>query len=198
MKKFFVIFIMILVSVRMFSQTNEQQTQIALDTGTIENRFDYIINKSSSFKEFQLIRKTSILRVKKHVLDSLSIVQKELKLSEGEKEELQSKIEELKAEITTLTTEKEEISKNVESINLLGMPINKTSYSTIVWGIIFILLATLSFFVYQFSNHHKVTASLKNELAKEQSDFEAFRKRALVKEQEVMRKLQDEINKNNP
>ena len=42
------------------------------------------------------------------------------------------------------------------------------------------------------------TKSSKNELEKIENEFESFRKNSLKKEQETMRKLQDEINKNNP
>ena len=52
--------------------------QPELDSGTIEQQFDYIITKSSTFKDFQLIRKTSILKVKDHTLDSLKILKNDL------------------------------------------------------------------------------------------------------------------------
>ena len=40
------------------------------------------------------------------------------------------------------------------------------------------------------------TKTAHTSLEKLDSDFEAFRKKAMLKEQEVMRKLQDELNKN--
>jgi hypothetical protein len=40
-----------------------------------------------------------------------------------------------------------------------------------------------------------LTKIAQDDLEKKDNDYESFRKKALIKEQETMRKLQDEINK---
>lgn len=184
-----------LISVMAVAQ-NKAVAQPELDSGTIEQQFDYIITKSSKFKDFQLIRKTSILKVKAHALDSIKNVQKELIVANKSIEDIKGKIGQLEGEVQTLKNEIESISLDVDSISLFGTPLSKTSYNSIVWIIIAVLLLGLLIFIAQFKKSNVVTKRTKNELEKIENEFEAFRKKAMKKEQEIMRKLQDEINKN--
>ena len=198
MKKvtYLVLTISLLTSTTLVSQKNNV-TQPELDSGTIEQQFDYIINKSTKFKDFQLIRKTSILKVKAHTLDSIKSVQKDLSKVTISASTAKNNISLLESEVKTLQNEIEVISKDVDSISFLGMPLSKTGYNSIVWSIIGILLAGLLAFIFLFKKSNIVTKRSQNNLEKTNNDFEAFRKKALLKEQETMRKLQNEINKNN-
>ncbi|PCJ26597.1 MAG: hypothetical protein COA97_05860 [Flavobacteriales bacterium] len=171
-------------------------TQPELDSGTIEQQFDYIITKSSSFKQFQLIRRASILKVKAHTLDSIKMIRKELITANKSVAQTKSSINQLENEVQLLKKENESISEEVDSISLFGSLMSKTKYNTIVWGLIVVLLLGLIYFIAQFKKGCLVTTSAKNNLDKIEYEFEAFRKKSLKKEQETMRKLQDEINKN--
>ena len=75
------------------------------------------------------------------------------------------------------------------------MLMSKTSYNILLWSIIGGLLAFLLFFIYKFKNSNAVTKQAKLSLAETEEEFEEHRKRALEREQKVMRRLQDEINK---
>ena len=66
-----------------------------------------------------------------------------------------------------------------------------------VWSIVILLLIALLVFIFQFKNGKVVASQAKTDLSKLQDEFEEFRKKALKREQEMMRKLQDELNKNN-
>ena len=188
---------LILISTQLVAQ-NKNVPQPELDSGTIEQQFDYIITKSTKFKEFQLIRKTSILKVKTHTLDSIKTLQTKLNTANSSTTQLGSTISQLENEVSELKTEIESISVNIESISFFGTPLSKTTYNTIVWSIIVILILFLIIFIARLKSNTSSTKSSKNELEKIETEFEAFRKNALKKEQEIMRKLQDQINKNNP
>jgi septal ring factor EnvC (AmiA/AmiB activator) len=185
------------ISTIVVSQNNKGNiTQPELDSGTIENQFDYIITKSSSFKDFQLIRKVSILKVKEHTLDSLKSIKNELGASKKSLTQVKATIKGLESEITSLKNEIELTAKDKDSISIFGNQINKTTYNTIVWSIIVVLTLTLLFFVYQFKNNQSIAKQAKREYSKMEDELDAFKKKAMKKEQELMRKLQDEINKN--
>ena len=62
------------VAIANITIAQNKPAQPELESGTIESQFTYIIEKSSSFKDFQLIRKASILKVKTNALDSLRTV----------------------------------------------------------------------------------------------------------------------------
>ena len=197
MKKIFLVTLTVLclVSISVTGQ-NKNIAQPELDSGTIEQQFDYIITKSSKFKDFQLIRKTSILKVKAHALDSIKTVRKDLITANNSISQIEGNISQLESEIQTLKNEIETISSAVDSISLFGTPLSKPAYNTVVWSIIVVLLLALIIFIAQFKKSNTVTKRTKNDLSKIEIEFEAFRKKAMKKEQETMRKLQDEVNKN--
>ena len=174
--------------------------QPELDSGTIVNQFDYILTKSSAFKEFQLIRKASLLKVRDHVLDSLKTIRKELASSSQSTPKLKSKINDLEKEVAELKKENlrvsESINDNINTINLFGIPINKSYYNLIVCSIIVLLLLLLIIIIIRFKNFQAKTNKTSKEIAQLESEFESYRKNSLKKEQEIMRKLQDELNKN--
>jgi septal ring factor EnvC (AmiA/AmiB activator) len=197
MKKIFLVTFTLLnlISVTVIGQ-NKPVAQPELDSGNIAQQFDYIITKSSKFKEFQLIRRTSILKVKAHALDSIKTIRKDLVTANKSIAKIEGTIGQLEAEVQTLKNEIETISTAVDNISLFGVPLSKSVYNTVVWCIIIVLLLALIVFIAQFKKSIIVTKRNKNDLDKIEIEFEAFRKKAMKKEQEVMRKLQDEINRN--
>ena len=64
-----------------------------------------------------------------------------------------------------------------------------------MWGIAAGLLAFLLFFIYKYQSSLKETKEAVANLNDVETEFEDHRRRALEREQVVMRKLQDEINK---
>ena len=190
-------FLLLSISLLTFSVVaqNKKTIQLELDTGTIEQQFDYIINKSTQFKEFQLIRKTSILKVKAHALDSANKLITELQKANSNAINANKKVKQLTAEVVDLNAQIETIKKKVDTISFIGMPLSKTAYNSFLSIIILALLGGLGTFIFLFKKGHVLTKSAQDDLEKINNDFENFRKKALIKEQETMRKLQDEINK---
>jgi len=188
-----ILFVNILLT---FTAVAQNSGQPELESGTIESQFDYIITKSTSFKDFQLIRKPSILKVKKNTLDSLKSISEKYNTAKASIPPLKTEISNLQTEIVTLKQDVETAALGRDSINFLGNPLNKTSYNTFVWSLIAVLVAALLFFVLQFKNSHSVTKKAKSEAELVEQNLEDFKKKAMKKEQELMRKLQDELNKN--
>ena len=127
-----------LVSTSLVGQT-KKIAQPELESGTIEEQFDYIITKSSKFKEFQLIRKTSILKVKAHALDSIKKNREDFIKANKSVEQIEGTISKLETEVLDLKNEIESISVAIDSISFFGTPLSKSAYNTLVWSIIGVL-----------------------------------------------------------
>ncbi|MFB0924980.1 MAG: hypothetical protein QMB65_06820 [Vicingaceae bacterium] len=140
-----------LISSSIVSQ-NTNAAQPELDSGTIEQQFDYIINKSTKYKDFQLIRKASILKVKAHALDTLKVIRTELNSSKKSAIDANKSTEQLSGEVKSLNTQIESISKDVDSISFIGMPLSKSGYNSFVWVIIAILVGSLATLILLFRN----------------------------------------------
>lgn len=178
-----------------FTQSIIAQENLPEQPNTVENQFNELYKKSNNYQIYKVIKKNEYLRLQKSILDSIKVIKtdaasKQVKINEQQKSitELQTKIDALNSDLTT------SIGKE-DAISFIGIPLNKATYNTIVWGIIFALLAGLAFFIYRFNNSNVVTKETKSLLADTEEEFEQYKRKSIEKEQKLRRQLQDEINK---
>lgn len=168
----------------------------ASDSTTLRQQFDDMIRVSNRFQKFRVVNQTYLDAFIVNVSDSLSGYTNEIS-------ELNQTISAQAAKIDQLTGDVRERDRNVtalteekDSINLLGMPLSKAMYATIMWATIFTLLALL---VFAFLRMKVAIASARESQANSASlaeDLAKAKKRRLAVEQDLGRKLQDQINKN--
>jgi len=77
----------------------------------------------------------------------------------------------------------------------LGVQTTKATYSIVMWSFVVLLLSFLGFFIFKFNQSNTITKEAKGNLKELELEFEEHRRKALEREQKVMRKLQDELNK---
>lgn len=178
-------------STTLFSQTNEK----FIDTGSVKNQFDYLIKKSYSYKDYKNIKLNWLTKLESNVIDSLSTSKKEILTSYSTINSQKNTIDSLKValvnsenNINTLTSEK-------QSISLFGIQLGKSFFKTLLFSIIGVLIVLLVFFISKFKQSYSVISQTKEALNEVEEEFETHRKTALEREQKVMRKLQDELNK---
>ncbi|AOW19405.1 hypothetical protein [Urechidicola croceus] len=173
-------------------EVTETQT---LDSGTIENQFDYLINKSNRYQDYKVVKRVWLERLKTVVDDSLNVIRKELT---DTKVILQSKEEEISKLTDSLgksNTTVENLKNEKDSMNFFGMLISKPLYNTILWSIIGVLLAGLILYIIRFNRSNSITKEANNKFDELENEYNGHRQRSLEREQQLRRKLQDEINK---
>lgn len=175
--------------------TPETASKQALESGTIDNQFNYLIKKSYKYKDYKNVKLWWLERLQKAVDDSLNINKKEitdLKIILIEKDNeiatLTSNLETTKTDVVQLNTEK-------DSIRIVGMLISKPLYNSIIWSIIAVLLGLLLIYIFRFNRSNSVTLSTNGKFDELEIEYENHRQRSLEREQQLRRKLQDEINK---
>jgi len=199
MKKFVAVLFFtffLLISPAVLGQESETNTpKPSLNNGTIESQFDYLYRKSSSYQEYKVVKKTFYQKIKGNVLDSMQALKKDLvdtkKLVEVQGNEIKS----LKSDLLTTNDNLVSVTKEKDDIKFLGMPMTKASYNSLLWTIIFSLVALLLFFIFRFKSSNTITVQSKNLLNDTEKEFEAYKAKALEREQKVRRELQDELNK---
>ncbi|GFZ86632.1 hypothetical protein GCM10011531_17520 [Aquaticitalea lipolytica] len=183
-----------------FNYTNAQETdtdenKLSLTEGTIDNQFEYVIQRSNSYEDFKVVKKTWLYSLKAHTIDTLKVIQQNLSdtklVVKNQAEEIKILKDNLANTNATLSTVKEE--KN--NMSLFGMQMSKAGYSALMWSFIAILLALLLLFIYKFRNSNIITKQAKKSLEDTEREFNEHRSIALEREQKVRRQLQDEINK---
>jgi len=106
-----------------------------------------------------------------------------------------SRIKELNLNIQNLQSELDKEKNRNDSIDFLGITIEKGVYSIIVWGIIVVLAIFLVVFISRFTSSNSITRGALKDLEDLQNEYEEYRTKAIEREQKVRRQLQDEINK---
>jgi septal ring factor EnvC (AmiA/AmiB activator) len=182
------------------TNTEDKEEKLSLNSGTIDNQFEYIFQKSGNFKgikgqKYEAVKYSSLLTLKAHVLDSLKTTYKKLENSENTVENQSKEIEDLKSKLGNTQTALDQTNSEKNNMALLGMQTSKTNYNVIMWSIIGALLALLLLFIYKFKGSNSATREAKLRLGEVELEFEEHRRGALEREQKVRRQLQDELNK---
>ncbi|MDD7887441.1 tRNA (guanine-N1)-methyltransferase [Flavivirga sp. 57AJ16] len=191
--------LLLLFSLLTFSQTKNEKDNLSLNSGTIDNQFDFVIQKSYTYKGsgkiYKNVERHWLYTLKAHTLDSLKAVHKELANTRLVVKNQGKEISDLKQNLNNTQNNLEKTNTEKNNMALFGMQMSKSSYNVLMWTIIASLLALLILFIYKFKNSNAITKGAKHALAEIEEEFEEHRKTALEREQKVRRQLQDEINK---
>ncbi len=172
------------------------QDSIQIHKNTLNNQMIDAFDKSNSYQEYKVVKKTQLATLKRNILDSVSNLERRITSQQNElnlqKQEVDSLSKSLK-----ITQEKLAESKEKEDgIELFGILMSKSTYNAIMWGIIVLLLLIAGALFYRFLNSHKITNAAQLKMAEMEIELEDHRRNSLEREQKLRRKLQDEINKN--
>ncbi len=186
----------LLVSICCFSEINSQETTSQNDVNTLEDQFYNIIKKSNSYEDYKVVKKYKLNQLQKSVLDSVVVLKTKIETFSEEITTYQQQIAGLNDSLST-TNNALLVSKEKENgIYLFGMLLQKSTYNIILWSIIGTLLFLFGVFVMKFRRSNSITGNATLKLSESEEEFGAFRQRSLEREQQLRRKLQDELNKN--
>ena len=175
--------------------THAQATKKYIDTGSVNNQFDYLIDKSYRYKNFKNVDLSWLNKLKANVADSLNATHIEIQNANGIIQKQKNTIDNLKSSLDDSTNKISALEGEIQSISLLGIQFKKAAFKTILFTIIGALAFLLVVFMGKYKRSNQVTKETKDNLKEVEEEFEIHRKRALEREQKVMRKLQDELNK---
>ncbi|PQJ76057.1 hypothetical protein [Polaribacter gangjinensis] len=193
MRLFITVILLILLSNSVFAQT--EITEPITEPKTIEGQFDKMYRISSTYQTYKVIDKDAFLVLKNNVLDSIKKTKKALVELENLLKEERETIAYLNESMTKTQLELENALTKEDTISLLGIPLSKLTYNLILWTIIIGLAGGLGFFVFKFFRSNVLTKQAQENLITVEEEFEAYRKKAIEREQKLRRQLQDEINK---
>ena len=164
--------------------------------GDLNSQFIYLEKTSTNYKEYKVITKVKFNKLHKNVLDSLANQKKLLNSKHEENNNQLTEINRLKKELADTKEALTMANTNKDSISVMGISMYKNNYNLIAGIIIITLLIVALFFFYKFNNSNIVTKEAKLILKETQDEYEAHQKKSLIRQQELSRKLQDEIIKN--
>ena len=197
--KFLIKVSLILILALNFQSVNAQDQEkdkLSLNSGTIDNQFEYVIQKSNRYQDYKVVKNTWLYALKAHTLDSLNAIRKDLLDTQNVVDRQTKEISDLKTNLANTQSDLDKTNIEKDSMALFGMQMGKTNYNVLMWSFVAILMGLLFFFIFKFKNSNTLTREAKLKLEEVESEFEEHRRSALEREQKVRRQLQDELNKN--
>jgi hypothetical protein len=192
---FFTIVILFIVAiihnVTIEAQSNTEKP--SLDQSNIENQFNYVYQQSSDFEDYKMVKRWWITRLKQHVLDSLKQVEDRLADSRNMVNSKTKEIDSLNNLLSASNTNLATALKEKNTLRFLGISMEKAAYNSIVWTIIVGLSISFVLILLLYRRGHSITKQTKDDLTELKNEFETFRKRALEREEGIVRKYHNEL-----
>jgi hypothetical protein len=170
------------------------QEEGSLNSGTISSQFDYLNSASNNYQEFKVVKKANLDKIRKNVTDSLNVFKDQLTTINVDLKLKQDQIARLESEVAQVQDQLQKAEEARDSFSFLGIPIHKSAYSSLMWTIVFGLLGAFLFFLYQYSQSHKVISKARKDLEETREEFDQHRKNTLERERKLKRELVDALN----
>lgn len=165
------------------------------DTNTLESQFSNLLDRSNRYQEYKVLKITELNKFQKSISDSVNAFQQLLNNSRIRIAQLENQIDSLAKSQSQLKQDLALSQKKEHGMDVFGMIIPKITYQLIVWSIIGVLVLLVLILSFKFKNSNTITKESNRKLAETETEFDSHRQRALEREQQLRRKLQDEINK---
>ena len=163
---------------------------------TLENQFIDVIEKSNRYQEYKVVKKFKLDKLRKNVTDTISKLKSTIDASNTKIDEQQNEINQLSTKFNNSQNELKASTERENNMVLFGISTSKSVYNIILWSIIGGLTFLMIIFFIRFKRSNVVTKETRLKFEEIETEFDDHRQRTLEREQQMRRKLQDEINKN--
>lgn len=163
--------------------------------GTLEQQFDYIYKRSNNYEIYKVVSKKNFEHLKKSSLDSIRVYKNEINTLNSK---LSSEIQErdnLSTQLTSLKEDYLKVNEEKESVSFFGIRLDNNLFNMIILGVFIFLGLLLFFFIMKFKSAKSEARIVVDNLTKVEEEYADYKRRAMEKEQQLGRRLQDEINK---
>lgn len=173
---------------------NTTIAQVSSET-TIDENFEELITTSNNFKGYKVVDTEQLTKLQKLTSSRIAELKEEIAASKEATSAHEAQVAQLRAELESMEAQLNAVTSEKDNISFMGMSLSKAGYNTTMWSIIGILVLALALFVVRFKRSHIHTQEARKNLNEMEKEFDAYRVKALEKEQRLGRLLQDEKNK---
>lgn len=179
----------------LFMSVNTFLQKTKNDTLSLSKQFEQVYRRSSSYKDFKVIRKSTFQNLKKNTLDSIKIIDEKLKIESQKNTRLEQEISSVAKIRLEQDLELSEAILEKKTISFVGLKLKKNTFKIIIWSIFFMFIIIICYLAYKLKDGVRITSQAKKELTRVEKEFNSHKKKSLVRDQKLRRQLQDEINK---
>lgn len=163
----------------------------SLTSGSITSQFEYIYRVSNNFQEYEVVKKSNLEQLKSNVLDSLRTLGAQLEAVESAQAGHSDTLTKLTEAMNQAQLEMQVALEAQDSFLFLGMTVQKTVFSSLMWILVLLLAGGMVFFAVQYFRSFGRITKAEKDLSDVQEEFEQHRKNTLERERKLKRELID-------
>jgi hypothetical protein len=173
----------------------QELNQVSASKQELMKNFSIMMKKSLPYKNYKVIDQNQIVNFQSDLGNYLrkeGVVQKKIL---NQLEAKNNTILALQNKISELQNTNSSLLGDVKSMSFLGMSINKTVFTSVMWILFLGAILFSGILFLKFKRANNIASSSKSVLRELEDEYEVFRRVCIQREQNLKRKLFDEIKK---
>ncbi len=175
--------------------TGQNSIPDILMNGTLTDQMNYVEGKTRIYEDYRAIREDMFQKLKTNSIDSLTKAKSNIAGLVALTGSLNQRIDSLNTNLNATKEQVNELTTTKNSIRVLGIELNKTTYNSIMWLIVAALAAILGIGFLAFKRNFSVTVETKKELRDLKTEFEAYRQKTRLEKEKMSMDHFNEIRK---
>ena len=175
--------------------SNGQPSAEDYKKGTISEQLDQVEAHTRIYDNYRAVREDIFQIISRNVKDTLKIEKKRINNLSAEIVILKSHIDSKNKSFESTKSSLEEITRTKNNIKVLGMEVNKTSYNSIMWTILGIVILLLIIGFLLFTKNTNIRLKAMKELIDLQKEFEDYKQKKRIEQENMTMSYFNEIKK---
>ncbi len=168
--------ILAVVIIAVMKVTGQVAMPDELTKNPLKEQLKYLEDRTRIYENYRAIREDMFQKLKDNVTDTLSATNRRIARLNKTTLLLNQTIDSLRINLESTKTRLEEMTSTKNSIRVIGMEVNKSTYNRIMWTILTGLVAILLLGFLVFKRNLSLTSNTNKELHELKNEFEAYRK----------------------
>lgn len=175
-------------------QINAQTDSLTTET-PVQDEFSALIQESNNYQGYKVVDYDKLIELRNTTRNYISDLKEEIIVQKNTVDQQNEEINQLKSDLESTKEDLEKVTEEKDALVFLGMPFTKSAYKAMMWGIVALLIVILLVLFFKYRSSNSATKEAQQKLKETEKEFDAYRTKALEKEQRLGRMLQDERNK---
>jgi|SRR5664279_842995 len=167
--------ILTVLAITIFKTAGQALPDVFLNN-SLNEQLKFLDEHTKIYDNYRAVREDMFQKIKGNVSDTLSSVENKIAGLNKTKYSLNLTIDTLKKNLELTKTNLDEMTRSKNSISVIGIQVNKSTYNNIMWLIVGGLVAVLLIGFLVFKRNLSAIFSTKKEYEELKNEFDAYRK----------------------
>ncbi len=163
--------------------------------GTIPEQLKYLEDHTRIYENYRAIREDMFRNISRNTIDTLASAKKKISGLIYQTTSLNNRIDSLNKGLAESDALLEKMSDTKNSIRVLGIEVNKTTYNSVTWTILGALIFLLVLGYLTFRQNRATTVRTKKDLDELKTEFEDYQKKTRLEREKMTMDHFNEIKK---